>query len=534
MNFENKFLKEQIITYLGNKRKLLVFLDETIDELIQNDKDLVKKDKVSFLDAFSGSGIVSRYAKLKGLVPYTNDLESYSYIINQAMIGTNPEDVQEIFDIVERNIGLESSTKSYFNVLKYLNSLEKPVEESSLYFSKHYAPKDTSSPDFNNERLFYTQENGLKIDAIQEVIQNKDLFTEKAKNIILASLCHHLTTNINTSGTMKGFHNGWGGKGKNSLNRIMAPIILKEIPFIKGDRGVHFNNYAEKLFTKEELHEIDIIYADPPYNQHQYSANYNHLTTLVKNDKYEPGEVIKGSRAGIRTDHNRSNFCKSVKDKEKNRLVDNAFREFISEMKGKYIIMSYNNEGLVKIDDLVRILSEDLNNKISIKYKMHDKYKGGKNTNVSNKVLEYLIIIEKGRKQDESSFNKMIDNILKLTKKEEMEDMYIDYDKIVDNIYFKVTKGQNHVKISRLTDIDDRALVLIDLSSYKVLSSDEVNMTEKEKTNVLEYSCDKLCLIKKYIYDKNKKEAEKILNSFKIKKYDEEYTYFSNEIDKLE
>ena len=53
------FLKEQIITYLGNKRALLGFIASGVEYA----KSELKKDKVSFLDMFSGSGVVSRFAK---------------------------------------------------------------------------------------------------------------------------------------------------------------------------------------------------------------------------------------------------------------------------------------------------------------------------------------------------------------------------------------------------------------------------------------------------------------------------------------
>ena len=64
---ENKeFLTEQIITYLGNKRSLLNFIDNVIEIVKQE----LKKDKLSTFDVFSGSGIVSRYLKQHSKVLY--------------------------------------------------------------------------------------------------------------------------------------------------------------------------------------------------------------------------------------------------------------------------------------------------------------------------------------------------------------------------------------------------------------------------------------------------------------------------------
>ncbi|MGN8592004.1 UNVERIFIED_CONTAM: DNA modification methylase, partial [Campylobacter jejuni] len=47
------FLKEQIITYLGNKRALLGFLNKGFKVA----KKELGKDKFSFCDIFSGSGV---------------------------------------------------------------------------------------------------------------------------------------------------------------------------------------------------------------------------------------------------------------------------------------------------------------------------------------------------------------------------------------------------------------------------------------------------------------------------------------------
>ena len=77
---ENKaFLKEQIITYLGNKRALLGFLEQGLNHA----KSELKKDKISFLDMFSGSGIVARFAKAHSNFIIANDLENYSRLINE-------------------------------------------------------------------------------------------------------------------------------------------------------------------------------------------------------------------------------------------------------------------------------------------------------------------------------------------------------------------------------------------------------------------------------------------------------------------
>ncbi|MBR5185464.1 MAG: DNA adenine methylase, partial [Akkermansia sp.] len=73
-----RFLQEQIITYLGNKRRLLDFIGRAV---VQVRERLGGRQLRSF-DAFSGSGIVSRFLKQHSSLLYTNDLEDYSRILN--------------------------------------------------------------------------------------------------------------------------------------------------------------------------------------------------------------------------------------------------------------------------------------------------------------------------------------------------------------------------------------------------------------------------------------------------------------------
>lgn len=61
-----------------------------------------------------------------------------------------------------------------------------------------------------------------------------------------------MTKHINTSGTMKGFHNGWGGPTKTSLKRIMSKIALEKLPFIEGKNLIYINHML-KIFLMNML-----------------------------------------------------------------------------------------------------------------------------------------------------------------------------------------------------------------------------------------------------------------------------------------
>ena len=56
------FLKSQIITYMGNKRKVLPHIDNVMNEIKMD----LNKNTLKIGDGFAGSGIVSRLGKIKG------------------------------------------------------------------------------------------------------------------------------------------------------------------------------------------------------------------------------------------------------------------------------------------------------------------------------------------------------------------------------------------------------------------------------------------------------------------------------------
>ena len=77
----NYYLTKQLITYIGNKRKLLNFIESSVLDIRT---ELGRK--LTIFDGFAGSGCVSRLFKQHSTKVISNDLESYSYIINKTFL----------------------------------------------------------------------------------------------------------------------------------------------------------------------------------------------------------------------------------------------------------------------------------------------------------------------------------------------------------------------------------------------------------------------------------------------------------------
>ena len=81
------YLTTQIITYMGNKRKLLSKIEEIIVSLEKENGR-----KLTMGDGFSGSGVVSRLFKGHASKLYSNDIADYSETLNKAFLSNVSEE----------------------------------------------------------------------------------------------------------------------------------------------------------------------------------------------------------------------------------------------------------------------------------------------------------------------------------------------------------------------------------------------------------------------------------------------------------
>lgn len=393
MNLTNDYLTQQIIAYIGNKRKLLGLILKAIQQT-----GIEIKPGLKFFDVFAGSGVVSRLAKMLNFEIYTNDWEYYSYIISNCYLKTNKRDIITLF----------GSEANFYTLLAQINSLPNP-EENEQYIAKYYAPKedDIDAVNYKTERLFYTHQNALNIDKIRNYIESNfplNNNTERnlqIRNILLAELIYEAATHNNTSGVFKACHKGFGGHNKDALTRILGEIKLNPPILIDSDFPVHiFQEDANNLV--EKLEEVDIAYLDPPYNQHQYGSNYHMLNTIAKWDHIpaelelnEKGELKE--KAAIRHDwvNTRSHYCY----KEEATL---AFENLISKIKAKYILISYSTDGIIPFEEMQRICMKK--GKVSIVTNEYTTYRGGKQSNKrQNTNIEFILCINTSEKASKTT-----------------------------------------------------------------------------------------------------------------------------------
>lgn len=402
-------LRSSLITYLGNKRRLLPLVADGFAHLHH---EIGSIDRVA--EPFAGSGVVGRMARLAGCTVHSNDIEDYTRPFGRSFLEVQPEDVDPLF----------GGVGGYRAALDRLNALSEPNAASSRYFSRHYAPRATESANPDQERLFFTRENALRIDAMLEAIHGDDPLRTGdpalRRDILLASVLVEMSIHNNTSGVMKGFHRGWGGRGGDALSRIMAPVRLEPLPFIAGPRGTVTVGDATEVFADASLPAFDVAYLDPPYTIHQYGANYHLLTSAVRWDRYDPGPVAPGSRAGIRRDHLRSDFCRRG-----DRRAYRAFARTLDALRARALLVSYNTDGIIPAAELATLLSDDGANTLLLSSGEYHKFRGGKGTQQALHTTEHLYIVIRGRRQSAADRRRVFDQLHRVTLERTIRDTAI-------------------------------------------------------------------------------------------------------------
>lgn len=367
---DSLYLKSQVLTYIGNKRKLLNVIEEAI-LIISN---ALKKEKLITLDLFSGSGIIARLFKRYSKTIIANDLEGYSYLINNCYLANKDELDIDLFN-------------------SYLKDINSHISSNPItgLISKHYSPLDDNNIK-ENERVFYTNENAIYIDSYRYYVDK--LVPLSYQKFFLAPLLVEASIHVNTCGIFKGYYKDkktgigiFGGSNENNLDRIKGKINI-EAPILS-------NYNCEYIVYKEDANKlvnslpvVDVAYLDPPYNEHPYGSNYFMLNVILENKiKGELSEV-----AGIPSSWNRSNY-------NRKKTAYKSLHSLIKKLKARYILVSYNDEGFISFLEMKDMLSSF--GELEIRNIPYITFKGCRNlANRNIHTHEYLFILKKNEYND--------------------------------------------------------------------------------------------------------------------------------------
>ena len=284
-----------MIKYLGSKRRLLPVLTTLFE----------RSGATTALDLFTGTTRVAQAFKQAGGDVTAVDTARYAEVFARTWIETDAASVDggELGDELAR--------------LDALPGVEGYVTDTFCHRSRFFQPH-----------------NGRRIDAIRAAIAADHTGTA-LEPILLTSLLLAADKVDSTTGVQMAYVKQWAPRSYRDL-RLERPQLLPG-----GGRAV----LGDAVELAGALGRFDLAYVDPPYNQHRYYTNYHVWETLVAWDAPEHyGVACK--RVDARDDDTKSVF-------NRKREMPAALRATIGALEAGVVVVSYNDESWVALDELV-------------------------------------------------------------------------------------------------------------------------------------------------------------------------------------
>ncbi len=297
------------LRYIGSKARV-------VDAILQH---VGPPNGGKFVDVFSGTGVVSRAALLRGWHVCANDFLFSSMVTTEAGL-MSASDAQF------------RKTGGYEKTIATLNSV--PEVEGFTY--REYSSSGQSTT--GEERLYFTERNAGKIDGIREQIRlwsDGGKLREREEHLLLADLLAATNLVANIAGTYGCFLSKLTDAARRNLTMVPRPL--------HGETSKFEVSCLDSFGLS--LSRDDTAYIDPPYTKRQYASYYHLLETIAYGD--EPDVV---GVSGLRPWQEKSSpFCYK-------RKAAHAFDKLIRSLGAGRVLVSYSCSGQVPIDELETVL----------------------------------------------------------------------------------------------------------------------------------------------------------------------------------
>lgn len=290
-----------MIKYLGSKRKLLPAIVDAVRAF--------GPDVSTVLDLFSGTSRVGHALKGGGYRVVANDHNAYAHALATCYVATDREDVE----------------REALQLIAEMNAFAG----SPGWFTETFC-----------ERARYFQpKNGARIDRIRDEIERRALPVE-LRAVLLVSLMEAADRVDSTTGVQMAYLKQWAPRAHNDLE-LRLPDVRPRVA--AGKCGAHGLDALDAVASIE----ADLVYLDPPYNQHSYLGNYHVWESLVRWDK-PPVYGVANKRIDVRDRRSRFNSKRACKE---------ALAAIIAAVRAPRLLVSFSNEGYVTRRDLEEMLA---------------------------------------------------------------------------------------------------------------------------------------------------------------------------------
>jgi adenine-specific DNA-methyltransferase len=283
-----------MIKYLGSKRRLVPVLARIC----------AASGARTALDLFTGTTRVAQTFKAQGVHVTAVDSARYSHAFARTYIETDAAatDMRALRAAVTR--------------LDALPGKEGYVTEM-----------------FSRQARFFQPHNAMRIDAARDAIDSEYAGTPLFP-ILLTSLIEAADRVDSTTGVQMAYVKQWAPRSANRMELRVPELLAGPGRAIQGDA----------VGLAGALGPFDLVYLDPPYNQHRYFTNYHVWETLVAWDAPEAYGVAR-KRVDSRDASTRSAF-------NSKRTMPEALASVVSSLDCGLLVLSYNDESWLSVEEL--------------------------------------------------------------------------------------------------------------------------------------------------------------------------------------
>lgn len=291
--------------YLGSKYKLRPFIRGVADRECAGVRTV--------FDAFASTGAVASAFADKRLI--VNDLMRCNYIMAQAWFGPGTVDGDKLRALIDDYNCRACDAENYMS-----------QTFGDTYFSAAVCRK-----------IGFVREDADRL-LIGGVLCRREWA------VLLTSLFYAMDRIAATCGHYDAYIRG----------AALTPTLTLRMPDVAPTNPANLclNEDANTLAPRVEC---DLAYLDPPYNSRQYCDAYHVLENVARWEKPAVrGVARKMERSGMKSEYSKA-------------TAPDAFRQLVGRLRARYIMLSYNNNGMglnarsnakISDDDIMDILGE--------------------------------------------------------------------------------------------------------------------------------------------------------------------------------